>query len=481
MELMKDMIILLPGIMGSVLQHNNQDLWGLSMGSLFRAGTALGGNLINLKLGGDDHTVDDLGDGIKSTRLMEDTTIIPYFWKIDGYTKIARMIQSKFQVVKGDLESEAPANYYEFHYDWRRDNRVASRRLQKLIERQLPIWRKSQGDPTAKVVLIAHSMGGVIARHYLEVEGGWLDCRLLITFGTPFRGSLNTLNYMVNGYSKYLNVINQIIPTFTSCYQLLPIYKSVEVDGELKRASEIEGLENIDSERAKKAREFHLEIREAVKTNSKDLKYSEDFSIVPIVGNNQATYQSGKLIKNGGKTTLVISEDLPGSDYLESGDGTVPMTSAVPIEMKSDQVRSVIEQHGAVQNNKWVLEEVEFLLKNLRKNKPLTELFGGSNDNVGINLKLEDLYFDDESITMSAKLVNTTDFPERLAATFENIDTGQIFTGSFTPEVGQWVLMRDPLPEGSYRLKVESASADSGVNIASVNGLFLVASRKTVI
>src|SRR4029434_11089128 len=31
---------------------------------------------------------------------------------------------------------------------------------------------------------------------------GWRDCRALITFGTPYRGSANALNYLANGYKK---------------------------------------------------------------------------------------------------------------------------------------------------------------------------------------------------------------------------------------------------------------------------------------
>jgi hypothetical protein len=33
-------------------------------------------------------------------------------------------------------------------------------------------------------------MGGLVARHYLEVFDGWRDTRMLVTFGTPYRGSV---------------------------------------------------------------------------------------------------------------------------------------------------------------------------------------------------------------------------------------------------------------------------------------------------
>ena len=36
----------------------------------------------------------------------------------------------------------------------------------------------------------------------LEVLGGWKDARALLTFGTPYRGSLNALNTLANGERK---------------------------------------------------------------------------------------------------------------------------------------------------------------------------------------------------------------------------------------------------------------------------------------
>src|SRR5690606_41822734 len=66
--------------------------------------------------------------------------------------------------------------------------------LKEVVERKLGLWRKRPGMSKARAILIAHSMGGLVARYYLEVLGGWDSCRALITFGTPHRGSLNALD-----------------------------------------------------------------------------------------------------------------------------------------------------------------------------------------------------------------------------------------------------------------------------------------------
>ena len=49
---------------------------------------------------------------------------------------------------------------------------------------------------------MAHSMGGLVSRYYLEVLGGWHNARALFTFGTPYRGSLNAVNVLANGMRK---------------------------------------------------------------------------------------------------------------------------------------------------------------------------------------------------------------------------------------------------------------------------------------
>ena len=175
--------------------------------SIFGFIKSFGSSLDQLALRGeDDPTIDDLGDQIKATALIPDTHLIPGLWKIDGYTGISKTIQKNFIVMRGQPDDPSPANYYEFPYDWRRDNRVASRHLKDLIERQLPVWRAFRNAPDAKVIIMAHSMGGLLARHYLEVMEGWPNCRLLVTFGTPYRGALD---YLANGYKNVLLFIGR--------------------------------------------------------------------------------------------------------------------------------------------------------------------------------------------------------------------------------------------------------------------------------
>ena len=133
--------------------------------------------------------------------------------------------------------------YIEFPYDWRRDNRVAARQLQRVVDEKLHAQR--QRNPDAKLILIGHSMGGLVARCYLECLDGWQDTRALITFGTPHRGSLNAADFLVNGFVKKLGPLkvadlSRLLRSLTSVYQLLPIYPCVDVGAGNQRVAEVD-------------------------------------------------------------------------------------------------------------------------------------------------------------------------------------------------------------------------------------------------
>jgi pimeloyl-ACP methyl ester carboxylesterase len=331
---MRDMVILLPGITGSVLQKDGKELWAISGQAAWKALTSLGSSLQQLTLGEDNPEVDELGDDIRATRLMLDAHLVPGLVKIDGYSRLSQLITDNFEVVRGSTNGESPANFFEFPYDWRRDNRVAARLLKRLIDQKLPQWRTYSGAVDAKVILLAHSMGGLVAHYYLEVLEGWRDCRALVTFGTPFRGSVKALHYLTNGYKKLFLDLTEVMRSFTSVYQLLPIYKLVQVANGYRRVAEIDDIPGVARERAKQALAFHRAIETAVTHHLDVAQYREEgYKIIPIVGTQQPTFQSATFT-NG---RLTVSQQIPsGMDtLLDSGDGTVPYVSAIPIGCRS--------------------------------------------------------------------------------------------------------------------------------------------------
>src|SRR5439155_196457 len=130
-----DIVVLLPGILGSVLQKDGKDVWAVSGGAAWQTMTSLMNSpLHHLVLEDDVLAADNLSDGIRATRLMPDAHLIPGFFKIDGYSKISRAIFDTFEIILGNTQDEGPANFFEFPYDWRRDNRLAARQLREMVD-----------------------------------------------------------------------------------------------------------------------------------------------------------------------------------------------------------------------------------------------------------------------------------------------------------------------------------------------------------
>jgi pimeloyl-ACP methyl ester carboxylesterase len=288
-----DLLIFLPGITGSVLQKNSKDVWAVTTESVGGALTNLGRNLQGLELKDDPQDVEDLGDGVVATGLFPDVHLIPGFWKIDGYSGVRAALSQR-------LKLDGAQNYIEFPYDWRRDNRVAARKLARLVPAWLAQWKKVSGNDDAKVVFIAHSMGGLVARYYLECLEGWRHARKLITFGTPYRGSPNALDFLSNGYAKTFagfNVadLSNLMRSFTSVYQLMPRYPCVDTgDGVMRRPGEARGLPNIDPTKAAAALAFHNELEQAICANAASKEY-KPYLVHPIIGTDQPTKQSARM------------------------------------------------------------------------------------------------------------------------------------------------------------------------------------------
>jgi pimeloyl-ACP methyl ester carboxylesterase len=439
----RDVIVLLPGITGSVLQKDGEDVWALSGGAAVQTLTSLGQSIKNLELDGDDPELDDLGDGVTAPRIIPDTHLIPGLWKIDGYGKIAQTIRKEFDVTAG-------VNYFEFPYDWRRDNRVHARRLASESAGWLKTWRERSGIDDAKLVLIGHSMGGLICRHFLELHDGWKDTRLLISLGTPYRGSLNALNFIANGMRKRLGPITllnltDVLRSFTSVYQLLPVYPCVSHGGgDLARVTEVEGIPGLDARRAQDALEFHRAIKDAVEANSADPAYRESgYTIKPIAGIFQPTSQSARL--SDGDLGLLRTYD--GQD--QGGDGTVPSVSATPFELSNlDREIYVRERHASLQNADFSLNQVIGLLR--RQLIDQARVFAPG---TGISLDVEDAYLAGEPVVVRA-------MPEAEWATIaaEVRDAGSgahVAATPLAPAEGGWREAElEPLRPGTYRVTV---------------------------
>jgi hypothetical protein len=451
---MADVIVLLPGITGSVLKKDGRVVWGYSASTIAHALFAPGGFQQDLALPQDDPEVDDLGDGIAADSLMPDLHLLPGIWKIDGYTAISEALKNQFDVVEG-------RNFFPFPYDWRRDNRVAANRLAREATRWLMDWRKSSGNTEAKLVLIGHSMGGLVSRYFLECLEGWKLTRALVTFGTPFRGSLNALDGLANGVRKGPLDLSALTRQFTAMYQLLPVFECYDAGtGNLVRVGETTGIPNVDPGKAAAALKFHRDIQAAVSSNQELTAYrTAGYRIFPIVGVAQRTNLSARL--TAGKVDML--ETYKGEAL--GGDGTVPLVSAIPIELSADPANTVYfaTQHGSLQNAQDVITHVTGVLHSFGVN-----LGSFKKAAVQVSLEVEDVFFTGEPITIRAR--PSSPGVGLKAVLWSHDRTQSVASLDMQPATDNWQVAEFTAPgTGTYRVTVV------GTNVEPAEDAFLVA------
>ncbi len=219
-------IVLVPGFMGSTLKskRTGRMVWGNFDQSLREAtrGNPFGWiGWIRDFLNGMRYPNPDL----EAVDLMEEVAFFPPLYKQEHYQRLSAFLKTLGYKV-GDTVPEAKRTVYEFPYDWRQDNRVSGRQLKAKIEQ----WRAHH--PDAEVWIIAHSNGGLVARWYIEKEGGKAITKKLFLMGSPWDGTAVGFKSLSEGVEMFLrgsftqktiqNMTRDIIRTFPSAYQLLP-------------------------------------------------------------------------------------------------------------------------------------------------------------------------------------------------------------------------------------------------------------------
>ena len=247
-------VIVIPGVLGSRLVDNvtRRVVWGEFGGDGIDPSSMDGAQLIALPMS-EGRSLDTLKDRVKTAGTLDafDVRIFGFPFQINAY----RDLLSALGVggYRDDQTNLADFNYgeqsyssFQFAYDWRRDNVENARLLHKFIlekkayveaERQK---RYGNDFEPVRFDIVAHSMGGLIARYYLEygeadlpADGStptptWSGARNVdhvIMVATPNAGSLDAIQNLVQGetLSRFLPRYEAaILGTMPALYQLLP-------------------------------------------------------------------------------------------------------------------------------------------------------------------------------------------------------------------------------------------------------------------
>lgn len=249
-------VILIPGILGSKLVDTTSQrlVWGAFAGGYANPQKPDGARLVALPMCY-AAPLTSLRDGVKSKGALDrlKITFLGLPVELNAYVDILASLGISGGYRDEQLGLAGAIDYgddhftcFQFDYDWRRDNVENAILLHQFILRKKAYVRREikkrygiENFPV-KFDLVAHSMGGLIARYYLRfganglpADGSvppvnWQGSRLVehaIFIGPPNAGSLDALTYLVEGrkFSLFLPRYEAaLLSTMPSIYQLLP-------------------------------------------------------------------------------------------------------------------------------------------------------------------------------------------------------------------------------------------------------------------
>ena len=449
------LIVVLPGIGGSVLARPGRPddvVWDAGKGDI--AGVVFRPSQLRL----------DEAPHLEPVGLTESTKFLG-FTLVPGYERLLNHL-AVFGTIdrRGDPQRPVPgAAVVAVPYDFRRSIMEAAERLDDVVNAHLA--GIDDADRAGVVTVVAHSMGGLVARAWMSQLARWPWCRALITLGTPHRGAPKALQWLVNGF-PLLGSTRDMLRTWPSAVQLLPRYPAVwDTEAGVARYPHELPIQWLAGP-AKEAYDLHVSIGEAF--GNLPLRGPET---VACIGWSHRTPDAG--FWTDGR--LRMTKDHP--DWLglhgwehDYGDGTVPSYSALPIELDNHEHSPVrlLERHVPLAHSGVVAE----LLDRQRRRLPPSAAHGGERERppaIGLNLddvhemnlpilvevSIREVAADLHRQAVWARLHATGAAPVDLRLDWD--DTARVFTGAFA---GQ--------SPGLYEVRVQArAVPDVGDLVAS--------------
>lgn len=183
-------------------------------------------------------------DNLVPRDILRGIQIIKALPEIEIYERLIHALETRGGYKEGEWDSPRRGGdkdtFYVFPYDWRLDNVENARLLVRRVEE----LKRRLGKPNLKFNILAHSMGGLIARYAamygnVDIPAGkmapsWAGSRhfaKVFMLGTPNGGSVSALSALLNGFSyiggglnlPFIQNLSRFdVFTIQSIYQLLP-------------------------------------------------------------------------------------------------------------------------------------------------------------------------------------------------------------------------------------------------------------------
>lgn len=317
--------------------------------------------------------------------LVAKQLVTGYDGLLNGITKGLGLSPDRVVTAGADLV-DPDATVVAFPYDFRRSVEQIANDLDRVVR------ERAQGR---RVVLVAHSMGGLIASWWWAFMSEGIDVDQIITLGTPFRGAAKALDALVNGMRigpfALRQTVTDTVRTWDSVFDLLPHYQVLEGNTESMYPHELPPAitKTVDgfSDKARKAYRKNRRLHEALVNkvvesgrNPFTAYYSQGHATLGHASID--AHSDGLVVAKGNPRAIPASWD--------GGDGTVPAFSAIPdvLEDEVSRWRRLAGKHQDLVEEKSVFEH---LSEYSRTRLPAAARGGGYEVSAYLQLDLDDV------------------------------------------------------------------------------------------
>ena len=286
--------------------------------------------------------------------LVAKQLVTGYDGLLNGITKGLGLSPDRVVTAGADLV-DPDATVVAFPYDFRRSVEQIANDLDRVVR------ERAQGR---RVVLVAHSMGGLIASWWWAFLSEGIEVDQIITLGTPYRGAAKALNVLVNGMriGPYVpQAVTDTVRTWDSVFDLLPHYQVVDGNDKYRYpyelpsgiTSAVAGFSGKALNAYQKNRCLHDALVNKVAESGRNpftVYYSQGHATLGHASID--THSDGLVVAKGNPRAIPASWD--------GGDGTVPAFSAIPDIVESDfsRWRRLAGKHQGLVEEKPVFEHV---------------------------------------------------------------------------------------------------------------------------
>ncbi len=297
-------VVFVPGLMGSELWLGNEKVWP-NVRLLFTQPELF---LLPEKV------------HLEPRGIVGEVVLVPKLVEQEQYSRAGDFLEEALGYERG-------RDLLEFAYDWRQDVRQSAQRLAEAID----AW-----PVTSPITIIAHSLGTLVSRYYIERLGGKHKVGRVLLIGGPHQGTPRIASDLVQGvgllpFGLLGDRLLDVIKTFPSVYQILPTYPCAidQHDQPIDLLADEHWLPAEQIPMLRQAREFRAE-----------LGTRSSVPALSIYGYGMETLTDLQVTRDpDGRWSKLDSQVKPG------GDNRVPEHSAI---LDGSDVHPIQQGHGSL-------------------------------------------------------------------------------------------------------------------------------------